>query len=354
MGGSSSKNVEKNMMIDIFNKSVFNSINKNTTECQNDLSSDQTINIKSKATKEQQKIFQENRLKCLELFQDRSPEELKELCPSAMVNVSDISQDMVISFKGKCELNAEQINQIKNDIASEVSQNFKEEKDALTGALSDMVSAFAISDSDSNEETNIEQTVKNIVETNVTNENLTKTVSDFSVSQTLNFEGDGGTLDASGISQKASYSIVMGNITKQLAKNVSDTVLENKVKQETESKEKGVTDIAEAGIGATRQAVGAVVGGLLGNNEDSEDDGLLGSIVFYVVGLIVFIIIFGTIIYFATRNKQNNEPAQTGSGESRYLFPIKLNKKIRINIINVFLFIISLLFVYYCIRNKNS
>ena len=65
------------------NKSIFNSINKNTTECQNELSAIQNITIISTATEEQQEIFQKNKLECQQLFKDRSTEDIKELCPQA-------------------------------------------------------------------------------------------------------------------------------------------------------------------------------------------------------------------------------------------------------------------------------
>ena len=333
MGGGSSK--ERNMMIDIMNKSIFNSINKNTTECQNELSAIQNITIISTATEEQQEIFQKNKLECQQLFKDRSTEDIKELCPQAMVEVSDINQDMAISFKGKCELNAKQINDIKTNIINEVSQKLKEQKDELTGALRDITGAFSKGD---DEDINIEQTVKNIVETNITNENLTKTVTEFTTSQNLNFEGNGGTLKASAITQKASYTIIMGNITNQLAKNVSETVAQTTAKQDADIKEKGITDIATTAI--------KTFGNLL-----SGPFMIIAGIV--AVGLLLVILSRGRKVKNAPQMVQQPMYQQPMYGRGpKFLFPSNLNKKIRIDFSTILVFVTSIGFVLYCLKKK--
>ena len=338
MGGGSSK--QKNLMIDIMNKSIFNSINKNTTECQNELSAIQNITIISTATEEQQEIFQKNKLECQQLFKDRSTEDIKELCPQAMVEVSDINQDMAISFKGKCELNAKQINDIKTNIINEVSQKLKEEKDELTGALRDITGAFSKGD---DEDINIEQTVKNIVETNITNENLTKTVTEFTTSQTLNFEGNGGTLKASAITQKASYTIIMGNITNQLAKNVSETVAQTTAKQDADIKEKGITDIATTAIktfGNLLSGPFMIIAGIVG------------------VGLLLVILSRGRKVKNAPQMVQQPMYQQPmyqqpmyGRGP-KFLFPSNLNKKIRIDFTTIIIFSVSIIFISYSIKKR--
>lgn len=306
--GSSSSKIERNIMVDVLNKSVFNSINRNTLECQNELSAVQDIRIKSTATAEQLKKFQENQNKCREIYANLgyTGEEIKDLCPKAMVEVSDISQDMVMSFKGQCEMDTETLNKIKNDITNQISQSAKEQSTSLGKALeniSQVLNPTAWAGSDSNVQENIEQTIKNVVEQNITNENITKAVTQLAASQTLSFEADGGTLQANAIDQKSSYTILMDTITKNVIENVSENIMATESEQERETINKGV--FQEIG-----DAVSTVFDSIFGN----------WALIIIAVGIILLI---GFSIFMRLFSSKSSSSTSNPVASNRMVFRIK-------------------------------
>ncbi len=165
-----------------------------------------------------------------------------EKCPISMLygcNISDITQDAIVSSRTSCSLTTQQINDIQSEIHTVIDNSTDTESDALGQAL---VNVSKIFDTSSTTTENITK-VKNVLKDSMSVDNINKMVSTFTASQAVKIQGQSVMLK--NVAQKMNLTIVaeaaLGNA--QMRKIAEMTLIEAENTEKT--KTKGLTDIVD-------------------------------------------------------------------------------------------------------------
>lgn len=287
MGQKSSK--EQNLTNESVLKSINKSVVNNTTTCQNDLSTVQNISIICSPSEAAELMNARNKEICLKL--GNSPEECNKL---KACNISDITQETVVSYKASCSVSDEMVNKVQSDLQADLQQKASDSTDAFGQAIMNLTKIG----SSSEEKTNIKNSVIMNIENSMTKEFITSMINKFSTTQNLAITGTD--FNATGITQKARLDIIAELASTNKTLNDQMNKFKSSEGIETKTEVKGLTDIISSITGFFSTYIWATVASIV----------VSASVVIFIC----YLILSGGEQSFASQ--LINNPALTGMAQS--------------------------------------
>lgn len=238
------------------NKTLIESLIKNTTSCQNTISSNQIIDIECDASPETLKRYNELNETIIpicvdakvkiatDVGQEIDMDNFIESCTSYACVSKDLEQESVISFTGTCTVDNKMTEDIQNDMKQSLEDKLDNEEDGFTKAINTAVENITNFGDSGSTTTEVRNSLLNDFKSVATTEILQEMINQFSSNQAIKIKSTGGSLDK-GISQRSRMELT----TDLLVKNENYKSVLNKIdsslKKDVKNVEKGFTHIWE-------------------------------------------------------------------------------------------------------------
>lgn len=289
MGSSSSVENNSKLITDITTKTLIRSLNI----CENDVSGIQLINMECDPTPEEiiaAKNSQACTLGTVARIQsgDKTPEPACFACVQ-----SDITQDMILQFDGKC--NGKTVNH------TEVRKNIQ---NALEDQAKLMMKGFQTPASKT-EAKNISDIITKL-SSSITNETINKSLSKLSSAQILTNKGSGGLQSV--ITQTSAAAMT------------SDAIFSNdntaKFREDLANEAKKLADLKQTGpIAALAEELGKTIRGVV--DSITNIVGLPLRTIMMIIGLVIVLIVVGVLIWMMRKGfgpSSGTKVSSTGKG----------------------------------------
>lgn len=201
-------------------------------------------------------------LRCIEL--GNSP----EMCGNAFratVDASNISMTASARLSASCSIDMEMLQSIQSKMVNDLVQKATGETDLVGESLKALVSTISNLGKNTNDETTVSTStvIRNIVQSSITMNVVQETVAKAIATNALRLTASGvSAVRVSGVTLSAAAEVVQNALSKNQSVQQAVAAMDNKVKQESLDKKKGLTDLVDSFFGGVAGVIGSL-GGLL-------------------------------------------------------------------------------------------